>query len=332
MDIRNIRELKVTAARRLEEAKNAQKIVLIYAGITIAVSLLVMVITYCLDLQISQSGGLSNLGMKSFLSSLNTVLLIVQNLALMCLELGFLAAMIRISRGLYTSPQTLRAGMPRFWAMIRCNLLMLLRYLAVAFLSFYLAITVYMFTPLSDAAVEILMPLVDGMTVLDSAIVLDEATALLLMDAMTPMFLIWGILFVVLVIPLVYRYRMANYVLLDKPQIGALAALQESKNMMQHNRFALFKVDLSLWWYYGLNLLAAVVCYGDLLLPLVGVTLPFSGEVSYFLFYGLFLVALFAINYFLRNRVEVTYALAYEALRPKEEGSGGVVLGNIFNM
>ena len=60
--------------------------------------------------------------------------------------------------------------------------------------------------------------------------------------------------------------------------------------------------------------------------------LPWSGDVSYFLFYGLYLAATLALVYFLRNRVDVTYALAYEALRPKEKETSGVVLGNIFNM
>ena len=40
----------------------------------------------------------------------------------------------------------------------------------------------------------------------------------------------------------------------------------------------------------------------------------------------------FSIFYFLRNRVEVTYALAYDSLRPKEPEDKSVVLGNIFQM
>lgn len=332
MDIRNIPEIKNTAAHRLDNARDAGKIVLIYTGITLGISALVTIICYCLNLQISQSGGLSNMGTKSILSTLDTVLPIVSNLAIMCLELGYTAAMLRICRGQYTSPQTLRAGMPRFWAMLRCTLLMSIRYVAIAFASFYLAAMLFGMLPLSDAAMEIMLPLVEGVTELNPTIVIDDATALLLMDALIPLFVIALILLAVLVIPTVYNYRMAHYVLLDKPQLGASAAMRESKQMMRRNRFALFKVDLSLWWYHVLVVLATVVCYGDILFALLGVKLPFSDDVSYFLFYGLHLVMMFGIYYYFRNKVGVTYALAYDSLKPREEPTGGVVLGNIFDM
>lgn len=332
MDIRNIPEIKNTADQRLDNAQYAGKIVLIYTGITLGISLLVTVVCYCLNLQIDNYGGLSNLGTKSILSTLETVLPIVSNLAIMCLELGYTAAMLRICRGQYTSPQTLRAGIPRFWAMIRCSLLMSIRYIAVTFASFYLAAMIFGLTPLSNAAMEIMLPLVQGVTALDPTIVIDDTTALLLVDALIPLFVIFLILLVALAVPMAYRYRMAHYVLLDKPQVGAMAAMQKSKAMMHRNRFALFKVDLSLWWYHALVLLANIVCYGDILLALFGVELPFPSGVGYFLFYGMHLVIVFGINYYFRNKAGVTYALAYDTLRPKEENTGGVVLGNIFQM
>ena len=68
------------------------------------------------------------------------------------------------------------------------------------------------------------------------------------------------------------------------------------------------------------------------ILAALGVKLPWSEDVSFFLFYGAYLAAQFAVYYFLRGRVEVTYALAYDALRPRERQENGVVLGNIFQM
>ena len=54
-------------------------------------------------------------------------------------------------------------------------------------------------------------------------------------------------------------------------------------------------------------------------------------DAAYYLFYALSLAILFAVYYFLRNRAEVTYALVYDDLRPKEK-QDGVVLVNIFQM
>ena len=87
---------------------------------------------------------------------------------------------------------------------------------------------------------------------------------------------------------------------------------------------------MSLWWHFAADVLASLLCYGDVLLSLVGVNLPWSGTVSYYLFFVLYLAAQFAVYYLLRSRAEVSYAIAYDAIRPKENQSGGVALGSIF--
>ena len=102
--------------------------------------------------------------------------------------------------------------------------------------------------------------------------------------------------------------------------------------MMRGNRFALLKLDVSLWWYYLATGAATVICYGDMLLPMLGIELPVSERFAYFAFYVLYLMATFAILVFLRNRVEVAYALAYDAVKPVENRENGVILGNIFQM
>jgi len=330
MNIRNIRQIHETASQRLDQAQYKQQIILIYAALSLGLSAVVSVVTYLLSQQISQTGGLRNMGLRSILSTLEMLLPIVQNLVLLCLELGFLNAMIRMSRGLYTSPQSLRAGMQRFWAGIRCSLLISFRYFLTGMISFYLALMIFGFTPLSNKAVEILNPIVEQMSVVESQVMIDDATMLALMDAMQPLFVLIGLVMVVMLVPMFYRYRLANYILMDKPAYGALRAMTESQVLMRKNCFALFKLDLSLWWYYLLTGISLAICYGDVILSMLGIALPWSDTVSYFLFYGLFLAVQFVLYYFFGNRIGVTYALAYEALKPQEEASNGVVLGNIF--
>lgn len=333
MDIRNFRELKATAVRRLDQARDSRRLILIYAVITVAASLLSTAISYLLDLQVNQHGGLSNLGTRSLLSTISTFLPIVTSLALMCLELGFLAATLRIGREMYTSPQTLRAGIPRFGAMIRCSLLLMGLYFLAGMAAAYLSTMIYVMTPLSNQALELMLPLMEDMSVLSSDIAIDDATAFALLDAMIPYAILFGLVYFALVLPLSYRYRMANLVLLHDPAAGAIKALGESKKMMRGNCFTLFRLDLSMWWYYALQLLAMLICYGDNVLGLLGITLPLSETASFFLFYGAFLLVTFCIHYFLRARVEVTYALVFDSIRPKDqETTDGVVLGNIFQM
>lgn len=332
MDLRNHREIKEFSSQRVQASPSQKKIVVIYAALTLGLTALVTVVNHLLGLQIDNYGGLSNLSKRTMLSSLQSMLPFAQSLLTMCLDVGYLAAMLRIGRGMYTSAQTLRLGFDRFWLLMRCAIFKGLILSGILFVSLYFGVMIYMMTPFSDAAVEIVTPLMSQASVLDTGIVIDDATYALLMDAMTPAFVICGIMLLVLGGPVFYNYRMVDYVIIDKPAIGALMALRESKIMMRHNRLQLLKLDISLWWYYLPSAFATVICYGDVLLPMLGVELPVSETAAFFGFYVLYLAASFGVHYFLRNRAEVCYALAYDAVKPKEKQDSGVVLGNIFQM
>lgn len=332
MDIRNTKELSAFATRRLEGTPKAQQIVGIFGLIAIGSAALVTIINYVLGLQISGLGGLGNMGTRSFLSTLQTVLPLVQSMALVCLDVGYLSAMLRVARGQYASPNGLRLGFDRFWSVLRCTLSTTLIYVGAGFGAIYLSTILFTLTPLYRPVAEILEPIVSQTSILDSGIFLDEATYARLLSSMTPFFIIVALVCLLLIGPIFYSYRMVNYILIDKPGMSTLAILWESRKMMRGHRLSLLKLDLRLWWYHAAMALASVVCYGDTLVPMLGITLPWSEDVSYFLFFGLYLAVQFAIYYFLRNRVDVAYALAYDAIRPEEKKDEGVVLGNIFQM
>ncbi len=332
MDIRNTKRIQKAASARVENAAGWKKISAIYAGMAIGVNLVVALGGYVLGLQIDQSGGLSKMGLRSTLSALQTMLPIVQTLILMCLELGYVAAMLRIARGQYASPNTLRLGFDRFWVLLRQQAILTLFYVGIAMAAVYISSMVYALTPLSRPAMELLTPLLSQTSILSSEIAMDDATYAQLVSTMIPAFVILGLIFVGLYIPVSFRFRMAGYVLIDKPGMGAMETLRQSKKMMRGNFWNLLKLDLRLWWYYAAVLGISVVCYGDQILPMLGVELPFSEDAAYFLFYGIYWALQFAVIYFLRGKVEVCYALAYEAIKPEEKKPDGVVLGNIFQM
>lgn len=332
MDIRNTKELKTFAAERLSGAANARQIVSLFSLIAVGLAGLVTLVNYLLGLQISNLGGLGNMGTRAILSTLQTVLPLVQSIVLLCLELGYISAMLRIARGQYASPNGLRLGFDRFWVLLRCTLISSLIYVGAGMGATYLAVFLFMLSPFSNEAIAVLAPLMSDMTILDSGIVLDDATYAQLVSSMTPAFILCALLCVILVGPIFYGYRMVGYVIIDKPGIGAMAALRESRNMMRGHRLSLLKLDLHMWWYYAATIAATVLCYGDVIAPMLGITFPWNEDISYFLFFALYLAAQFAVYYFLRNRVDVTYALAYDAVKPEEKKDDGVVLGNIFQM
>ena len=327
----DIRKLKQNAAGAMQVAREPKKAVLAYTGLISLIALLTTLADMYLSKEISGTGGLSNMGIRSVLSTVQTVLPLVQTVLLLCLELGYLSAVMRFARKQYADHTDLRTGFERFGPLLRMTLLESAIYVGLMFVSTYVGTQIFMMTPFSRPMVEALTPLLESSMLSSGNLVLDDATMQVIEAASIPMVIIIGILFALLAIPVSYRYRMANYRLLDMPREGALAAMRCSRRMMRGNGWKLLKLDLSFWWYYLLMVAASVVCYGDQILLLMGISLPIPAVASSLLFYGLYLVAQCGIYYFFRNEVEVTYVMAYEAIRPVEKDSG-VVLGNIFDM
>lgn len=320
MNIRDRRAIHHAAGQRLAQTQgDARKILLIYLGIVTALSMAVAVISVVLSSRISNTGGLSNMGLRSVLSTGKAVLPILQSVVALGLEMGYTTMALRISRGEHVSTDTLFGGFRRFFPLLWAQILLSVMYMGLGFLCIYPSAYIFLLLPASEKFYEIFTPLMESATVLSGTITLDDATAVAAVDAMMPMLWIFAALFLLLLIPMHYRYRMLIYRLIDQPRPGALRAMRESRVMMCRNRFSLFRLDLSLWWFYLLQALITVICYGDVLLAMAGVTLPWSGTVSYFLFMGISLIVQFAVYYFFMNRVAVTYAVAYEALLPKKK-------------
>ena len=70
MNIRDRRAIHHAAGQRLAQTQgDARKILLIYLGIVTALSMAVAVISVVLSSRISNTGGLSNMGLRSVLST-----------------------------------------------------------------------------------------------------------------------------------------------------------------------------------------------------------------------------------------------------------------------
>ena len=326
------RELKQQARERLEACPQEKKIRLLYGG-----SLFVISVVYLLaDLLISrltpQTGGLSTIGTRSFMSALSGILPVVTYLLSMCLSFGFMGGMVRISRGQYASPNALRTGFERFWPLLRLTFFKGLITLGFSMGAFYLATILFTLSPFSDRLIQALEPVVSGGSLLsEGTMELTEGVIDAVNASLLPLMAIFLVIAAVFVVPLLYRLRMTDYVLYDHPEAGALYAIRESKKMMRFHRLSVFKLDLSFWWFYLALALSYALNYAPMFLSVSGISLPVEGEALSVLCFLLSCAAEFVVIYFLRNRMEVTCALAYNRLKPKEQ-STGAVLGNIFQM
>lgn len=303
--------LKRAAKESLSAASyDPKKIILIHTGAVLLLSLLLTVINYFLDLQIDGTGGLSGLGTRSVLSTAQSLLQLAQAVLLPFWNMGLISAAIKISRNQRAEPDTLLNGFRRFGPVLRCQLLKGLLIAGAMIAACYAATLLFLLTPLSNPMVEALEPLMSGDAAMDPMLMLEAVDP----AAMIPLYAIVAVLCCLLVLPVVYRYRMADYILVDDTKRGALYALGLSRTMLKGKRMTLFKLDLSFWWYYLLEVLALAVGYGDVILSLLGIPLPFSETAGFFLFFVLYLLCLLALRYFARDKLEVTYANAYDAL------------------
>lgn len=323
MSIPSAKYLKKKASNRLQSGNDPKKVVLVYAGIVALSSLVVTVVQDLLDSQISQTGGIQNIGTRSMLTTADTVLTIAQLLLVMCLTLGYTGSMLRIARGQYASPNSLKAGGERIWVLLRTRLLQMLIMTAAAFALCFLVVNVCLLTPLSNRMIAVMS------TVSAEVLLADDLALMGLYSAMLPIMLIYLVALVPLLWYFSCTYRMVDYLLIDRPQLGAFGVLRESRRMMQGNMKMMLRVDLSFWWYYLLQALVSVLVYLNMVLAPFAIGLP--PEVLYWGTVVLYLAADFALRYFFSNKVAVTYALFYDSLCPKQEQSGAV-LGNIFQM
>ena len=229
-----------------------KKLILIHTGGILLLDVLMMLVTALLDAQMNTAGGLGGMGLRAALSTLQTVLVYALVILPIFWQMGYTHATMQISRREHAGPGSLLEGFRKFGPVLRLSLLQAMLYLGVAFLAMYIAVFLFSFFPQSE-------PL---FAVLANPIATEEVIMEATMAAYPYIIAIFLLAFLPFFLPMFYRYRMASFCLLDAPYRGARAALRESQMMMKGNRMSLFKLDLSFWWFIGLELLASLVVYG----------------------------------------------------------------------
>lgn len=319
MDIRNRRALKAAASDALCNTPNQKRLVLIWAGVGTVLPLLISVLSYLLDYRIEDTGGLSGIGLRSILSTAQSVLSTSSSILFPFWSFGYIAVTLRFARRETATDSSLLDGFRRFRPVFRLLLLEFLIYAAIGFLCFQIVSTVLSFTPLAAPVYAVL----EGSQDMLLSGVIDDRTLQAVTEAIMPILIIIGIVCVIVMIPVSYRLRLAPLCIMDIPGCRARQAIRMSFRLMRRNSMALFRLDLSFWWFYLMKLLVSFLCYGEVFLPMLGITLPFSYEVSFFTFYIASLLVQFCLLYACSNKIQTTYALFYDALRtpPKEQAS-----------
>ena len=290
---------------------NPKKLVLLHAGVSLGASLLVSILNYILEFGIAQTGGLSGMGMRSVLTSAQAILELAAGVLLPFWNIGLLFAALSWARGRNATPYYLLQGFRRFSTILGLYFVQGGIYIALGIAVYYVSSVLFMLTPYSAPFMEQLESLYESATELTPQMMTELTTH------MTPLLILFGVLFAAVAIPVAYRLRFAQYAIMEGS--GTVASMVHSIRITKGSVLQIVKLDLSFWWFYLLQALTVAVCYCDQILPALGISLPFSEDVSFFLFYVLGIVAQCVLLWQYQANVSTTYCLAYRALDPQPE-------------
>lgn len=301
------------ARRSLEQTHKPGRVILIHTGIVLLVSLLWTVADFLLDQQIGTTGGLSGMGTRSILTTIQSVLRLLQLVILPFWEIGYLYYALQVARGQSPDLPDLLEGFRRFAPILGLKALMLGISVLLAIVCSYASSFIFMMTPWAA-------PLMQEMEALmatnpDEAALMEFFTSMIA-EITVPVMIIFGLCFLAGGLFLFFRFRLAEYWLLAHPDGGALAALRNSKQLMQNRWKDMFRVDLHFWWFYLLELLVTVLCYGDSIMKTFGLEMTADAFSHYLIFFCLYIWAQMSLYWRKRNEVCVTYAHAYLELCP----------------
>lgn len=305
------RQLKAAAKESiLRSACAPGKLVALHTAVILVISLLTLVVDLVLERQIGNTGGLSGVGTRSVLETVRTVLQYAQLIALPFWQVGWIYATLKIARGEDAEKKDLLEGFRKFFPFLRLTVLKSLIFTGLALGAVYVAAWIITMFPFANSTLDLADPNLTA-----------EALIAAVEPLIVPAAVLSGILALGLCLPFFYRFRMAEYCLLEDPKAGARAALRRSGMLMRGNKRKLLQLDVSFWWFWLMAVAVSVLGWADVLLPWMGIELPWTAEVSCFIAYLLAAAVQLALYYFCKPYLDVTYAHAYLALLPKEEDS-----------
>ena len=308
-------QLRANALSSLKRSQKPERMVLLHTGVILLVSLLLTGADYLLDQKIGTTGGLSGMGARSILVTIQSLLRLTQAVVLPFWQIGYTFYSLPVARGQSSGISDLMEGVRRFGPILRLKALMAGMAFLLLLASAYASSFLFMMTPWA-------MPILQQMESMTATMMneqeLLESFAVMLQDSIVPIMILFGLCFLAGGAFLFFRFRLAELWLLDHPEGGALKALRTSKRLMQGNWKAMFRIDLTFWWFYLLDLLVSILCYGDVILDALGMEMTTDAFGTYLLFFCLYVWAQMALYWWKRNEVAVTYAHAYLTLLPEE--------------
>ena len=316
MAILNSRELRARGASAAERFRpEGKRLVLVYCGVLALLGLGANGLHLYLDSQIGNTGGLSGLGLRSILQTVQSVLNFVNMFFGTFWSAGFLVAMLAMVRGRAPRTDDLTGGFRRFGAILAGIVFQVLVTVVVLIGVVNAASILFALTPAGAEFAEAMEPLMTDPNFFTSegAVNIELIPTDVLISGMLWMGPITLVLFLPVYIWLSYGFRLATFLMMERP-IGGFRAHFESLRLMRGHKWQMFRLDLGFWWYHILGVLVSGVGYLDVILALAGVELPVNELVLYFVTLAAYYVLMTGLYLWKKCDVDAAYALAFEQI------------------
>ncbi len=287
-----IQDVRRYAAQQISRAGAIpRRLVFISTGVALAAALLSALVGQLVG-SYQGGDGLSGMGAAGILQTLNQSLSLVVQLLMPFWSVGVVAAILSVMRTGNGGMAELTVGIRRFPVFLRLQLLQgLLVTLIALVLSNPVTLLVTLFVPETAAA----------------------APEELFGARMLPVILIYLALLLAVYVFLSYRLRLTNFHILGGCN-SALTAMLLSAQQMKGKCRTLFRLDLSFWWYHVGNFLLVGICYLDMILQLMGKSLPWDGNTGFWVCYLLYAAGHLALETAARPWVEGANVCFFQAV------------------
>ena len=295
------------------------KLFLIQVAIALGASLLVTLMNFLLSRQVDTAQGLTGMQTRAMLGTVQSGLSYVLMFAVPVWEIGAVYAAMQICRGQDAGVKSLLQGFRQFWQMLRLILLEAVVYGVAAVACTYVGMIIYISLPMADALTPYITQM--GTSAQIEALIADEAFMHTLLSAAGGLLVIVGILLAAVCIYVSYTLRLMRYAALDDWKLGACRALKLSAKWTKGCKMELFKLDLHFWAYYTLRVFTVLLAFTPEFLHFAGIRLPMDAQLAFWLFYAAYVAGQLTLGAFLRPKLELTFAGAYDTLAGKSEGT-----------
>ena len=319
----HIFDLHKEAKRRLAAVSvSPKKAALIHTAIALGCSLLLSIITYLLELWIDTTGGLQGIGTRNILISAQTFLTLAVSIALPIWQMGIFYTALKWTKEESVNFSHIAQGFRRFSPAIGIHALRSILFVVLGFAIGRIVLSVFLLTPFATPILELNETIAEQSLTMEelSSLFTSELTSFDMYTVLATM-IIFGILYGMVALWVFYRLRFTSFCVMDGMSAGN--ALLKSLAISYKQVWQLLKLDLSFWWFYLLQMLTVVLCYGTEILAYVGIVLPLPGIVSTSMFYLLGILCQCGLLWQCEAHRVTTYALAYQTLlAPTAQNTG----------